>query len=89
MWKRKYGSISSNPKEDVKMDDLTKIDGIGEAMAGVLHALNITSFSQLASTDDDTLRDILEACGFSLNNHAQRTIDTWNEQAYQLANASK
>jgi predicted flap endonuclease-1-like 5' DNA nuclease len=57
-------------------DDLIEIEGIGPKSAGVLHKAGITTFSQLAKTDPQQLREILrEADMPSIN------PDTWPEQA--------
>jgi predicted flap endonuclease-1-like 5' DNA nuclease len=57
-------------------DDLIEIEGIGPKSAGVLHKAGITTFSQLAKTDPQRLREILrEADMPSIN------PDTWPEQA--------
>ena len=41
-------------------DDLTVIEGIGPMMAQALHEAGIGTFAQLAATDADKLRDILQ-----------------------------
>lgn len=61
-------------------DDFTKLSGIGPSMAGTLKSLGIDTFEKLAATDDDILRDMLEASGARLNNNKE-AMDSWNEQA--------
>jgi len=61
-------------------DDLTKLSGIGPSMAGTLKELGIDSYKKLAATNDDILRDMLEASGARLNNNKE-AMDSWNEQA--------
>jgi predicted flap endonuclease-1-like 5' DNA nuclease len=57
-------------------DDLIEIEGIGPKSADALHKAGITSFTQLAKTDPQQLREILrEADMPSIN------PDTWPEQA--------
>jgi predicted flap endonuclease-1-like 5' DNA nuclease len=71
-------SAKSAPKTKVKQqaDDLIEIEGIGPKSAGALHEAGITTFSQLAKTDPQRLREILrEADMPSIN------PDTWPEQA--------
>ena len=64
-------------------DDLSIIDGIGPKISAVLGLAGIKSFSQLASTDEDRIRDILEA----ENPNLLRLTDpsTWFEQARMAA----
>lgn len=63
-----------------KGDDFTKLSGIGPSMAATLNELGIDSFAKLASTDDDILRDMLDASGARMNNNKE-AMDSWNEQA--------
>jgi predicted flap endonuclease-1-like 5' DNA nuclease len=68
----------SAPKTKVTQqeDDLIEIEGIGPKSADALHKAGITSFTQLAKTDPQQLREILrEADMPSIN------PDTWPEQA--------
>ncbi len=44
-------------------DDLTKIEGIGPKISGLLQAAGIQTFAQLASTDVARLQSILDAAG--------------------------
>lgn len=57
-------------------DDLAIIEGIGPKIAEVLQAAGITTFNQLAATDTDRLRDILQKGGIRLADPS-----TWAEQA--------
>ncbi len=61
-------------------DDFTKLSGIGPSMAATLKSLGVDTFTKLAETDDDILRDMLEASGARLNNNKE-AMDSWNEQA--------
>ena len=63
-----------------KGDDFTKLSGIGPSMAATLKELGIDSFAKLAATDDDILRDMLDASGARMNNNKE-AMDSWNEQA--------
>jgi predicted flap endonuclease-1-like 5' DNA nuclease len=57
-------------------DDLVIIEGIGPKIAQILAAAGITSFSQLASMEPSTIRDILDRGGISLADPR-----SWPEQA--------
>ncbi len=61
-----------------RQDDLTVIEGIGPKIASILQSAGITTYAQLAETDAERLRAILEAAGsrYRLANPA-----TWSEQA--------
>jgi len=48
------------PAEPVKADDLTKIEGIGPRISGILKDAGIITFAQLADTEIPKLKDILE-----------------------------
>ncbi len=61
-------------------DDFTKLSGIGPSIEATLKGLGIDTFTKLADTDDDILRDMLEASGARLNNNKE-AMDSWNEQA--------
>jgi predicted flap endonuclease-1-like 5' DNA nuclease len=64
-------------------DDLSTLDGIGPKVSTVLRLAGITSFSRLASTGIDKIREILEA----ENPNLLRLTDpsTWSEQARMAA----
>lgn len=62
-------------------DDLTIIEGVGPKVSEVLHAAGITSFSQLAATKAEDVKEILEK---SEGNFNAQDPTTWAEQA-QLA----
>jgi predicted flap endonuclease-1-like 5' DNA nuclease len=66
---------ASAPEEAVTADDLTRIEGIGPKISGILHEAGIYTFAQLAATDVATLQHILEG--------KVRIFfpDTWPEQA--------
>jgi predicted flap endonuclease-1-like 5' DNA nuclease len=58
---------------------LTRIEGIGPKISGVLQEAGITTFAQLADTDPASLEEILEASDPRLRRLADPT--TWPEQA--------
>lgn len=62
-------------------NDLTRINGVGPKVAGLLNESGIHTFAQLSQTDVTTLQAILEKAGARY-----RLIDptTWPEQAKQL-----
>ncbi|MGD9049677.1 MAG: DUF4332 domain-containing protein [Anaerolineae bacterium] len=65
--------------EAPKPDDLTRIEGIGPKISGVLQEAGITTFAQLADTDPARLEEILEASDPRLRRLADPA--TWPEQA--------
>lgn len=67
--------------EEVK-DDLTKLWGIGPVFAGLLNDHGIATFAQLAGTDLEALRTIINESGVTA---AQANEETWAEQARYAA----
>lgn len=65
-------------------DDLTRIEGIGPKISGLLQAAGITTFAQLAATDVSRLKQILAEADLA----ALANPTTWPEQA-GLAAAGK
>ncbi|MCO6449410.1 MAG: DUF4332 domain-containing protein [Caldilineales bacterium] len=61
---------------EVAADDLTKITGIGPKVAAILQAHGINTFAQLAATDVEQLRQILDESGLRMI-----SPETWPEQA--------
>jgi len=70
-------------RANAMQDDLSFLDGIGPKVSAVLRFAGITSFSRLASTDIDKIREILE----EENPNLLRLTDpsTWPEQARMAA----
>ena len=68
------------PSTPVEVDDLTRIEGVGPAIAGHLNAAGIMSYSQLASAGSARVREILDAVG----GYGAHDATTWCDQA-QLA----
>lgn len=58
-------------------DDLTRIEGIGPKISGLLQEAGISTFADLAETGDDRLRDIMSEAGLA----ALADPATWAEQA--------
>ena len=60
-------------------DDLTIVEGIGPKSSAALQNAGITTYAQLAATDIEAIKDILNKAGIRV-----AVSDTWTEQA-QLA----
>ncbi len=62
----------------IELDDLTVIEGVGPAIAGLLTASGINSWQALADADADFIQGILDDAGpnYSVHNPA-----TWKQQA--------
>ncbi len=65
-------------KKAAKADNLTKIEGIGPKIAGLLKAEKIVTFADLAKAKISTLQSILDAAGKRYQMHDP---STWAEQA--------
>ncbi|MGB5263499.1 MAG: hypothetical protein WBN28_07855 [Lutimonas sp.] len=63
---------------DAVKDDLTKIEGIGPKIQGLLNNESIWSFKQLSETSSLRLQRILDAAGPAYTMHNPRT---WSAQA--------
>jgi DNA polymerase/3'-5' exonuclease PolX len=61
----------------VAADDLTKIEGIGPKIAGLMKASGVATFSAMAATSVDRLQEILDGADF----RAIANPSTWPEQA--------
>ena len=68
--------------EPASPDDLTKIEGIGPAIAKALGAQGIITFADLASKDPGTLKTILEEAGSQFKMHDPAT---WPKQSDMAA----
>ena len=69
----------------IELNDLTVIEGIGPAIAGLLSASGINSWQALADADDDFIQSILDDAGpnYSVHNPA-----TWKQQAALAASGN-
>jgi predicted flap endonuclease-1-like 5' DNA nuclease len=65
------------PPKPRKHDDLRRIEGIGPKISGLLRDAGITTFSQLADTHVDRLKEILAAAGIG----GLADPSSWTEQA--------
>ena len=66
----------------VGADDLKKIEGIGPKIAQLLNEAGIMTFSQLADTSADRVKEILEAAGSRYKMHDPTT---WGQQSQMAA----
>jgi predicted flap endonuclease-1-like 5' DNA nuclease len=67
---------AEKPAAVVEADDLRKIEGIGPKISMVLKDAGILTFSRLAETDVQLLREILDQAGIRIADP-----ETWPEQA--------
>jgi len=70
-------------QEAAPQDDLKRIEGIGPKIAMILNEDGIVTFSGLASTQEDHLRQLLDEAGIR-----SAYVGTWSKQA-QLAEAGQ
>jgi hypothetical protein len=82
--KQIFGGTASAAPKNYK-EDLTKIEGIGEKIQGLLYAAGINNYAQLANSSQDVLQKILADAGPSYLVHKPYT---WAAQA-SLANAGQ
>ena len=61
---------------EVEPDDLTRVEGIGPKISGLLQEAGIVTFQQLAGRDPDALREMLREEGLPFIDPS-----TWPEQA--------
>jgi len=70
-------------RANAMQDDLSTLVGIGPKVSAILRLAGITSFARLASTDNDRIREILEAENPNLLRLTNPS--TWPEQARMAA----
>ncbi len=75
----------SEPAAAAEPDDLTRVRGIGPALAGLLNAGGITTWSQLAESEVSSLKGILDEAGPRYRMHDP---SAWPELAAELAGAN-
>lgn len=68
---------AAGPAASAEADDLTKIEGIGPRLAGILGEAGIRTFAQLAATAPEEIARIVTAAGFK----APFNPATWPRQA--------
>ena len=71
-------TVTEEIKEEVKSDDLKKIEGIGPKIAEILNSNGINSFSDLAGTEAEKIREMLKEAGGRFASH---NPETWPAQA--------
>ncbi len=71
-------AVTDENKEDTKPDDLKKIEGIGPKIAEILNTNGIKTFSDLAATEADKIREMLKEAGGRFASH---NPETWPAQA--------
>jgi NADH-quinone oxidoreductase subunit I len=84
--RKKAEVTKATPATPSEPDDLKRIEGIGPKIAAVLQAAGITTFAQLADTDVDRIKQVLEEADPNLLRLAEPS--TWPKQA-KLAAAGK
>ena len=77
------GDQNGNGFQEVQKDDLTKIEGIGPKIQGLLYAAGIYTYEALANADSDTIVHILNEAGPRYQMHDP---ETWPMQAMMAAN---
>ena len=70
------------PAADVKPDNLTKVEGIGPKIAGLLNDAGINTFADLGAASQDQLQAILTAAG---SRYAAHNPSTWAQQSQMAA----
>ena len=86
--RRQQNDEEEQEEEKKEPDDLQKIWGIGPKVEAVLCLRGITTFSQLAATDAETLEDLLESAGERFRLSRYNVIESWQKQA-QMARAGR
>ena len=66
---------------EAKADDLKKIEGIGPKIAELLNSAGISTFVELANTDVDKIKGILEEAGARYKSHDPTTWPAQSEMA--------
>jgi len=77
--KQIFGGGASTPTSNVK-NDLTKVEGIGPKIEGLLNNKGIKSFNDLSNTSVATLEQIIMDAGPAYTTHRGKTM-TWPAQA--------
>lgn len=72
------GAVHQEPAAAAEPDDLTKIEGIGPKVQGMLNDAGISTFAELASRAPEQLSEILDAAG-SIYKAMDKT--SWPKQA--------
>jgi predicted flap endonuclease-1-like 5' DNA nuclease len=75
-WVLDAARLQDQPRLNTSGDDLLRIEGIGPRYNSLLRAAGITSFAQLAMTDETVLADIIKAKAWQKVNYTE-----WKQQA--------
>jgi predicted flap endonuclease-1-like 5' DNA nuclease len=78
--------VEAAPVDTSAADDLTVVEGIGPKFNAALNAAGILTYTQLAATTPEQLREILNNAGYG---RVPATYDTWAEQAGYLARGDR
>ncbi len=79
--KKESTKVAAPAATDVK-DDLTKVEGIGPKIAGILNENGVNTFRQLADSTAETIKGYLEEAGPRYRMH---NPGTWPKQAEMAA----
>lgn len=77
LWNKKYS------KQELKHDDLTEIEGIGEKVEEILNNAGITTYARLAECEAEDIRKVLR---LSIPSMAYLNPDSWPKQAEWASN---
>lgn len=77
----KTAAAAPAPVEEVKADDLTKIEGIGPKINELLQEDGVNTFADLAGTAPDAIKEILVAGGSQFATHDPETWPAQSEMA--------
>ena len=81
---KKVKPATAKPKTAVLKEDLTKVEGIGKKIEGLLYKNKIYSYKQLSKIAIKTLKEMLNAAG---NSYSMHNPGTWPKQAKLAAEA--
>jgi len=74
-----HPEVNAVQEKNQEPDDLTQISGIGPKISAILQDAGITNYAQLASADEDEIRQILSEVGLRLGDP-----ESWIQQAQAL-----
>lgn len=80
--KAKEAPVKAAAPKAKKADDLTMVEGVGPKIAELLQAAGIVTFSDLAKTSADKIREMLQEAGGGFASHDP---ETWPAQAKMAA----
>ncbi|WP_103865218.1 50S ribosomal protein L21 [Aquimarina sp. I32.4] len=80
--KKTEAKPKAEKKSTVKVDDLKKVEGIGPKIAEIFNSAGINTFTDLAGTDVEKLKEILGEAG---SRYASKNPGSWPKQAKMAA----